>query len=1103
VAPFIAAFAWFTTPVRVVLMRIADAVLVLVGGIAAPRRAAMHEAHLRALVDHGYEVGTIKPMEKEVIERVFEFGDIAVSRLMTPRPDMILLDLATPWRELIERVRDNGLSRIPVWSGSKDNIIGILIVKDLLPLLAERAPPSPRRIQRLLHPPQFIPATKRAGDLLAEFRRGKVHQSLVVDEHGMLVGLVTLDDLLAELVGEVVEEIDEDVTSDVVAVAEGSTPCAGRSTSTTSPRASTTRSRRRVHDARRLPREPARRRTVRGGPAPPRRRPLHRGVRRQEPGEARARAPARRDRRAGDMTLPTTFLLLGVVVTLQGFFSGSEIALVSADRIRLQAEAQAGRLGARTALAMLARPHAHARCLSPRNEPLRHRRGDTRGGRRRGVLRRAGVGRGPDRHADHAHVRRDGSKAVYQHHADRIAPVVALPLQVFGQILWPILKVVELIGRAFEREGETHVSREDIRLLLEGAKEEALTAVDKDLIRRVFAFSEARVLDAMVPLIDVVGVPEETTIRPDRRTHDRDRPLARDRLTASASIESPASSSTTTSLRRKTGPCRCRGSRARRSSSRSSRASKSSCRRCATSTTRFAVAVDEYGGSVGIITVEDVLEELVGEIEDETDRRGPWCGRVSEREWLALGGPSGNTSSRRAVSVSPTASSRRWRDSCSASSARSCPRGAARVGRLPPHRDQGDGPGDPRSVGPRAMRATELRAVRDPRPGGSELRACDVWRHPTVHDVEVAEPVRDRRRTRPCPRLRRLRLDTHCLETDPDGYVIFSGRRGSPACSGTSTPARSSRAGERVRTLEVGQLVTAEGMISCGLCEACRRGSLPNQCSRLEMVGFTTPGAYAELVATPARLCFPIDALATRLGDAQRACEIASLVEPVGCSYNGILRRRRRHAAGRARRQCSGAVRSGSARWHLARAAGAATVTAFRREAIPPPCRHFAGGRPGRLGGGGGRVAARGEWRMGCRPGGRSGRCAPTARSPRSSDRWPREERSSTSGAPATDPPSCSIIFRHAGRAHRRRPRSCGWGRVFLRSCSGCSWRIALDLGRHDHGTACRSASGASSARTFAYARRREDPTGLVSPRPRCHRVDSKDRRMLKTGTLR
>jgi hypothetical protein len=95
------------------------------------------------------------------------------------------------------------------------------------------------------------------------------------------------------------------------------------------------------------------------------------------------------------MTLPTTFLLLGVVVTLQGFFSGSEIALVSADRIRLQAEAQAGP-PRRSHCARDARPaHAHARCLSPRNEPLRHRRGDARGGRRRGVLRRARSGSRP------------------------------------------------------------------------------------------------------------------------------------------------------------------------------------------------------------------------------------------------------------------------------------------------------------------------------------------------------------------------------------------------------------------------------------------------------------------------------------------------------------------------------------------------------------------------------------------------------------------------------------------------------------------------------------------------------------------------------------
>jgi threonine dehydrogenase-like Zn-dependent dehydrogenase len=226
------------------------------------------------------------------------------------------------------------------------------------------------------------------------------------------------------------------------------------------------------------------------------------------------------------------------------------------------------------------------------------------------------------------------------------------------------------------------------------------------------------------------------------------------------------------------------------------------------------------------------------------------------------------------------------------------------------------------------MRATELRAIRDPRPGGSELRACDVWRHPTVHDVEVAEPVPG-----PDDVLIRVRAcgvcgsDTHCLETDGDGYVIFSGPARFPCVLGHEYAGEVVARGERVQTLEVGQLVTAEGMISCGLCEACRRGLL-NQCSRLEMVGFTTPGAYAELVATPARLCFPIEALAERLGDARRACEIAALVEPVGCSYNGIF-----VVAGGMRPGAHVAVFGcgpiGLGAIALARLAGAATITAF------------------------------------------------------------------------------------------------------------------------------------------------------------------------------
>jgi threonine dehydrogenase-like Zn-dependent dehydrogenase len=226
------------------------------------------------------------------------------------------------------------------------------------------------------------------------------------------------------------------------------------------------------------------------------------------------------------------------------------------------------------------------------------------------------------------------------------------------------------------------------------------------------------------------------------------------------------------------------------------------------------------------------------------------------------------------------------------------------------------------------MRATELRAIRDLRPGGSELRACDVWRYPTVHDVEAADPVPG-----PDDVLIRVRAcgvcgsDTHCLETDGEGYVIFSGPARFPCVLGHEYAGEVVARGDRVQTLEVGQLVTAEGLIWCGLCEACRRG-LPNQCSRLEMVGFTTPGAYAELVATPARSCFPIDALAERLGDAQRACELASLVEPVGCSYNGIF-----VVAGGMRPGAHVAVFGcgpiGLGAVTLARLAGAATITAF------------------------------------------------------------------------------------------------------------------------------------------------------------------------------
>ena len=207
-------FARLVAPIRFILGRLADAALVITGGSRAPRQAELRQAHLRAMIDRGREEGNIRAMEQEILHRVFEFGDLSVSELMTPRPDIFSLNLLTPWDELIEKLRESGMSRVPIWQGSPNNIVGILLVKRLLGLVAAQRisgrhrSPSPRQIHKLLHPPRFIPASKAADELLAEFQARRSHMALVVDEHGTVVGIVTLDDLLEELVGEMFDETD-------------------------------------------------------------------------------------------------------------------------------------------------------------------------------------------------------------------------------------------------------------------------------------------------------------------------------------------------------------------------------------------------------------------------------------------------------------------------------------------------------------------------------------------------------------------------------------------------------------------------------------------------------------------------------------------------------------------------------------------------------------------------------------------------------------------------------------------------------------------------------------------------------------------------------
>lgn len=236
------------------------------------------------------------------------------------------------------------------------------------------------------------------------------------------------------------------------------------------------------------------------------------------------------------------------------------------------------------------------------------------------------------------------------------------------------------------------------------------------------------------------------------------------------------------------------------------------------------------------------------------------------------------------------------------------------------------------------MKAIVLKADWQPRAGypltkleidsQKATMASQVWRHPRFAEAIIADPT-------PSPREVVVKVracgvcgsDTHCYETDDEGYIIFSGPVKLPVVPGHEYAGEVVAVGKEVRELKVGDLVAAEGMLYCGVCEACRTGH-PNQCPYLDMVGFSSPGAYAEYVSVEERFCWKLNGIAERLGDAQRALEIGALVEPISCPFNGIF-----VAAGGMRPgdhvAVFGAGPIGLGAIALARAAGAATIIAF------------------------------------------------------------------------------------------------------------------------------------------------------------------------------
>ncbi len=180
-------------------------------------------ADIRELVRHGHEQGVVEEDEHEMIHGVFEFSDTIAREVMTPRIGIVAVprDLTLP--ELLKVVVEEGHSRIPVFDGSIDNIVGVLLTKDLLPVLANGIDGSERiefDITKLIREPFFVPDTKPVDDILAEFRKYGVHLAVVIDEFGGTYGLLTMEDLLEEIVGEIHDEHDVE-EPDFAATPEG------------------------------------------------------------------------------------------------------------------------------------------------------------------------------------------------------------------------------------------------------------------------------------------------------------------------------------------------------------------------------------------------------------------------------------------------------------------------------------------------------------------------------------------------------------------------------------------------------------------------------------------------------------------------------------------------------------------------------------------------------------------------------------------------------------------------------------------------------------------------------------------------------------------
>jgi CBS domain containing-hemolysin-like protein len=180
-------------------------------GLKSGEHSEIHtEEELRMILTESEEGGAIKPSEHELIQNVFEFDDRVVKHIYVPRTRVVALDIDEEVEIIIDKVIEEGYSRLPVYKDSIDNIIGIIHAKDLIRSIRTKKITD---INPLLRPAYYVPLSKQVNDLLRELQRQHIQMAIVTNEFGGTEGIVTMEDIIEELVGEIQDEYDEEKPS--------------------------------------------------------------------------------------------------------------------------------------------------------------------------------------------------------------------------------------------------------------------------------------------------------------------------------------------------------------------------------------------------------------------------------------------------------------------------------------------------------------------------------------------------------------------------------------------------------------------------------------------------------------------------------------------------------------------------------------------------------------------------------------------------------------------------------------------------------------------------------------------------------------------------